>query len=174
MVPWTAPWCIVWFNSHSMDWVGYLIKWAFRKQITKKREIGRDGSSMTDSRTVILNWCISALQKPLGHLGLPVSLYIMGGWGLPRVYISQMVAGHLEHVCCCWVALHWQGEKRLGQVKPCGSNVCTLLALHHALWKGLQFSEGRMVPVTLPSPKWMLRSWHLSKWTNTCCQWSMP
>lgn len=67
MVPWTAPWCIVWFNSHSMDWVGYLIKWAFRKLITKKREIGRDGSSMTDSRTVILSWCISALQKPLGH-----------------------------------------------------------------------------------------------------------
>lgn len=36
------------------------------------------------------------------------------------------------------------------------------------------FSKGRTVSVTLPSPKSMLRSWHLSKQTNTCCQWSVP
>lgn len=35
------------------------------------------------------------------------------------------------------------------------------------------FSQGRLVPVTLLSPKWMWRSWHLSKWTNTCCQQSV-
>lgn len=70
--------------------------------------------------------------------------------------------------------LHWQEERRLGQLKPCGSNVCTLFALQHTPWKGHQFCKGRMVSVTLPSPKWVLWSWHLSKWTNNCCQWSVP
>lgn len=70
--------------------------------------------------------------------------------------------------------LHWQEERRLGQLKPCGSNVCTLFALQHTPWKGHQFRKGRMVSVTLPSPKWVLRSWHLSKWTNNHCLWSVP
>lgn len=55
-------------------------------------------------------WCsISALvhlRNPEGtswNLTLPVSLCITAGWGLPRAYISQMMAGHLERVCQCWV-----------------------------------------------------------------------
>lgn len=51
----------------SRDWLGHLIKWTFRKQTTKKKGVGREGSSMKNSTPLLLNQRIRALWKPLGH-----------------------------------------------------------------------------------------------------------
>lgn len=98
----------------------------------------------------------------------------MGDWGLPRVYISQMMAGHLEHVCRRWVALPWQGERRLGQLQPRSSNVCTLLALQHALWKDHQSSKGRMVSVILALSQVNVKKLTFIKMSKHLLLWSVP